>query len=202
MDGEVELMASGIASLIGTNLNLFEFLTSVGIPQDIAENSNSITLLFKLMPFTMSTLLRINNHGFSKFTRGSASRLTQRIHDTMAQTVADLLEHFSAASLAYTRSDETTLVFPATVTSRPFDGRVGKLARLAAGFPSTRPNHHLAKATYIPAKKTRRRTLVSILIEVERHFELMESFAACLLPSCSITANQAIASPLNHTRLG
>ncbi|KAJ7859127.1 hypothetical protein B0H14DRAFT_3446766 [Mycena olivaceomarginata] len=46
----------------------------------------------------------------------------------MAPTAADLLEYFSAASLAYTRSDETTLVFPATATGRPFDGRVGKLA--------------------------------------------------------------------------
>ncbi|KAJ7903310.1 hypothetical protein B0H14DRAFT_3421547 [Mycena olivaceomarginata] len=47
----------------------------------------------------------------------------------MAQTVADLLEYFSAASPAYTRSDETTLVFPATATGRPFDGRIGKLRR-------------------------------------------------------------------------
>jgi tRNA(His) 5'-end guanylyltransferase len=42
----------------------------------------------------------------------------------MAQTAADLLEYFSATSLAYTRSDEITLVFPATATGRPFDGHV------------------------------------------------------------------------------
>ncbi|KAJ7364236.1 tRNAHis guanylyltransferase-domain-containing protein [Mycena albidolilacea] len=105
------------------------------------------------LPNDQPALLRIDGHGFSKFTRGFSKPFDQRMHDTMAQTAADLLEYFPAASLAYTQSDEITLVFPATATGRPFNGRVGKLASLAAGYASTRFNHHLAKAADIPANK-------------------------------------------------
>ncbi|KAJ7859129.1 tRNAHis guanylyltransferase-domain-containing protein [Mycena olivaceomarginata] len=105
------------------------------------------------LPNDQPALLRIDGHGFSKFTRGFSKPFDQRMHDTMAQTAADLLEYFPAASLAYTQSDEITLVFPATATGRPFNSRVGKLASLAAGYASTRFNHHLAKAADIPANK-------------------------------------------------
>jgi tRNA(His) 5'-end guanylyltransferase len=55
------------------------------------------------LPHDKPTLLRINDHGFSKFTRDFSKPFDQRIHnsdDTMAQTAADLLEYFSATSLA------------------------------------------------------------------------------------------------------
>ncbi|KAF8206219.1 tRNAHis guanylyltransferase-domain-containing protein [Mycena galopus ATCC 62051] len=105
------------------------------------------------LPDDQPALIRVDGHGFSKFTRGFNKPFDERIHDAMAQTAADLLEHFPAASLAYTQSDEITLVFPATATARPFNGRVGKLASLAAGYASTRFNHHLAKAPDVPENK-------------------------------------------------
>ncbi|KAF7336777.1 Thg1 domain-containing protein [Mycena venus] len=98
-------------------------------------------------------IIRIDGHGFSRFTRGFDKPFDPRLHDAMAQTAADLLQYFPAASLAYTQSDEITLVFPATESARPFNGRVGKLASLAAGYASTRFNHHLAQAANLPANK-------------------------------------------------
>ncbi|KAJ7261790.1 tRNAHis guanylyltransferase-domain-containing protein [Mycena haematopus] len=98
-------------------------------------------------------IIRVDGHGFSKFTRGFNKPFDDRLHEAMAHTAADLLAHFPAASVAYTQSDEITLVFPATGTPRPFNGRVGKLASLAAGYASTRFNHHLANAADVPPHK-------------------------------------------------
>ncbi|KAJ6531988.1 tRNAHis guanylyltransferase-domain-containing protein [Mycena capillaripes] len=104
------------------------------------------------LPDDQPALIRIDGHGFSKFTRGFEQPFDVRIHDAMTRTAEDLLGYFPAASLAYTQSDELTLVFPASNT-RPFSGRVGKLASLAAGYTSTRFNHHLAQAPDVPANK-------------------------------------------------
>ncbi|KAJ7031391.1 tRNAHis guanylyltransferase-domain-containing protein [Mycena alexandri] len=107
----------------------------------------------QLLPDDSPALIRIDGHGFSKFTRGFDKPFDVRLHDAMAQLAADLLAYFPAASLAYTQSDELTLVFPATGAARPFNGRVGKLATLAAGYASTRFNHHLAQAADLPEGK-------------------------------------------------
>ncbi|KAF7374724.1 Thg1 domain-containing protein [Mycena sanguinolenta] len=105
------------------------------------------------LPDDQPAIIRVDGHGFSKFTRGFNKPFDERLHDAMVQTAADLLEQFPAASLAYTQSDEITLVFPATAAARPFNGRIGKLTSLAAGYASTRFNHHLAKAADLPANK-------------------------------------------------
>ncbi|KAJ6576680.1 tRNAHis guanylyltransferase-domain-containing protein [Mycena vulgaris] len=96
------------------------------------------------LPANQPALIRIDGHGFSKFTKGFDKPFDERIHTAMAQTAEDLLAYFSDASLAYTQSDELTLVFPSAC--RAFNGRVAKLASLAAGYASVRFNHHLAAA--------------------------------------------------------
>ncbi|KAK7033287.1 Thg1 domain-containing protein [Favolaschia claudopus] len=106
----------------------------------------------QLLTDDQPAILRVDGHGFSKFTRGFDKPFDERLHEAMAQTAADLLEYFPAASLAYTQSDEITLVFPATHV-RPFNGRVGKIGSLAAGYATTRFNHHLAKAAVLPPNK-------------------------------------------------
>jgi tRNA(His) 5'-end guanylyltransferase len=98
---------------------------------------------FKL-PAGTPAILRVDGHGFSKFTSNFARPFDQRIHDAMTATCSDLLNHFPAASLAYTQSDEITLVFPAGV--RSFNDRVQKLCSLAASFTSVKFNLHLAAA--------------------------------------------------------
>ncbi|KAJ7455293.1 tRNAHis guanylyltransferase-domain-containing protein [Mycena galericulata] len=82
------------------------------------------------LPADQPALIRIDGHGFSKFTRGFEK--PRRL---------DLLAHFPDASLAYTQSDELTLVFP--TGCRAFNGRALKLASLAASYASVRFNHHL-----------------------------------------------------------
>ncbi|KAJ6507954.1 tRNAHis guanylyltransferase-domain-containing protein [Mycena vitilis] len=107
----------------------------------------------QILPEDQPAIIRLDGHGFSKFTRGFDKPFDVRLHDAMRQTAEDLLAYFPAASLAYTQSDEITLVFTATAAARPFSGRVGKLSTLAAGYASTRFNHHLSKAANIPDKK-------------------------------------------------
>lgn len=76
----------------------------------------------------------------------------------MINATADLVSYFNCTS-GFTQSDEITLVFPAPVTqedleqeqknpnkpkkSAPFNGRIQKLASLAAGYCSVRFNYHL-----------------------------------------------------------
>ncbi|KAF7312467.1 Thg1 domain-containing protein [Mycena indigotica] len=93
------------------------------------------------LPADKPAIIRIDGHAFSTFTRGFEKPFDERIHTAMAATASDLLAHFPAATVAYTNSDEITLVFPNGV--KEFKGRVAKLGSLAAGLASARFNHHL-----------------------------------------------------------
>lgn len=95
------------------------------------------------LPPLTATILRLDGHTFSKFTANFSRPFDQRIHDAMASTCADLLSHFPSATLAYTQSDEITLVFPTGIGG--FNDRVQKVGTLAAAFTSARFNLHLGK---------------------------------------------------------
>ena len=129
-------------------------------------------------------LVRLDGHGFSKFTRGFVKPCDERIHLAMVRTSVDLLAHFTPASI-YTESDEITLVFPArrhyldqalarpspptadalkelqaSVDSfvLPYNGKVQKLVSLLAGFTSARFNAHMAAlAADAPEEEVRRK---------------------------------------------
>ncbi|KAJ7227330.1 tRNAHis guanylyltransferase-domain-containing protein [Mycena pura] len=107
------------------------------------------------LPADQPAIIRIDGHAFSKFTRGFDKPFDERIHAAMAATAADLLAEFPDASLAYTQSDEITLVFPAG--ARAFNGRAAKLSSLSAGLASARFNYHLARGAEgtapVPAEK-------------------------------------------------
>ncbi|KAL6707727.1 hypothetical protein ACN47E_003848 [Coniothyrium glycines] len=94
------------------------------------------------LPPHSTVILRLDGHGFSRFTASFARPFDQRIHDAMIATCKDLLYFFSSATLAYTQSDEITLVFPAGVHC--FNDRVQKLCSLSASYCSVRFNLHLA----------------------------------------------------------
>lgn len=94
------------------------------------------------LPSGSPTLLRLDGHAFSKFTSHFSRPFDQRIHDAMIAVSTDLLTYFPSATLAYTHSDEITLVFPEGVQS--FNERVQKLSSLAASYCSVRFNAHLA----------------------------------------------------------
>ncbi|PSN73586.1 hypothetical protein BS50DRAFT_483429 [Corynespora cassiicola Philippines] len=93
------------------------------------------------LPSSSPVILRLDGHGFSKFTSHFCRPFDTRIHDAMSQTSADLLTYFPQATVAYTQSDEITLVFPSGVQS--FNDRVQKLGSLAASYCTVRFNAHL-----------------------------------------------------------
>lgn len=93
------------------------------------------------LPLDSPVLLRLDGHGFSRFTSHFCRPFDQRIHDAMISTSADLLQFFPQATVAYTQSDEITLVFPSGVQS--FNERVQKLSSLSASYCSIRFNAHL-----------------------------------------------------------
>ncbi|KAF4548259.1 tRNA(His) guanylyltransferase-like protein [Elsinoe fawcettii] len=94
------------------------------------------------LPAGSPTILRLDGHAFSKFTSHFHRPFDQRIHDAMISTCKDLLSYFPRATVAYTFSDEITLVFPAGTQS--FKERVQQLSSLAASYCSVRFNTHLA----------------------------------------------------------
>ncbi|RSL90439.1 hypothetical protein CEP52_014577 [Fusarium oligoseptatum] len=94
-------------------------------------------------------ILRLDGHSFSKFTASFAKPFDERLHTAMVKTCADLLGAYSSASLAYTQSDEITLVFPYGVGSQS-NGRVTKIASLAAGRCSVHFYSHLVTALTLP----------------------------------------------------
>ncbi|OTA86388.1 glycoside hydrolase family 55 protein [Hypoxylon sp. CO27-5] len=100
------------------------------------------------LPTSSAVILRLDGHNFSRFTAQPHFRrpFDQRIHDAMIATCSDLLlNFFPRASVAYTQSDEITLVFPEGGIQL-FNERVQKLASLAASYCSVRFNAHLAAA--------------------------------------------------------
>lgn len=93
------------------------------------------------LPPDSPIILRLDGHGFSKFTAHFCRPFDQRIHDAMMATCADLLHYFPQATIAYTQSDEITLVFPEGVQS--YNDRVQKLSSIAASYCSVNFNRHL-----------------------------------------------------------
>lgn len=93
------------------------------------------------LPLDRPILLRLDGHGFSRFTAPFCRPFDERIHDAMIATCANLLHFFPQATVAYTQSDEITLVFPAGVQS--FSERIQKLSSLAASYCSVNFNKHL-----------------------------------------------------------
>jgi tRNA(His) guanylyltransferase len=95
-----------------------------------------------VLPLNSPIIVRLDGHGFSRFTSHFCRPFDQRIHDAMIATCANLLHFFPQATVAYTQSDEITLVFPTGVQS--FNDRVQKLSSLAASYCSVHFNKHLS----------------------------------------------------------
>lgn len=89
-------------------------------------------------------ILRLDGHNFSRYTAPFSKPFDERFHSAMVKTSADLIESYPTATLAYTQSDEITLVFPNGVGC--FNDRATKIASLAAGFCSVHFYSHLLAA--------------------------------------------------------
>jgi tRNA(His) guanylyltransferase len=118
---------------------------SMDSPPSLANRMKSYESVYDThLPPSQPTILRLDGHTFSKFTSNFARPFDQRIHDAMVSTCSDLLSHFPSATLAYTQSDEITLVFPTGIGS--FSDRVQKIGTLAAAYTSVKFNLHLGVA--------------------------------------------------------
>ncbi|KAI1214411.1 glycoside hydrolase family 55 protein [Annulohypoxylon truncatum] len=99
------------------------------------------------LPASSPAILRLDGRNFSRLVAHSIfyRPFDHNIHESMAATCSDLLlKLFPEATVAYTRSDEITLVFPQGI--HLFNGNVQKLVSLAASYCSVRFNMHLMNA--------------------------------------------------------
>lgn len=97
-------------------------------------------------------VVRLDGNNFHTFTKGLKRPYDTRLSELMVLTMSKLLERFHC-TIAYTQSDEITLIF----TSRPddkaelvFDGRFQKIETLTAAYATAVFNKHLAE--YLPEK--------------------------------------------------
>ncbi|KAI1456445.1 tRNAHis guanylyltransferase-domain-containing protein [Annulohypoxylon moriforme] len=96
------------------------------------------------LPASSPVILRIDGHNFTGLAAHPCFQqpFDETIHKAMINTCSDLLLNlFPDATVAYTQSDEITLVFPRGVHLH--NERVQKLASLAASYCSARFDAHL-----------------------------------------------------------
>ena len=58
------------------------------------------------LPDGLPVIIRVDGHGFSKFTGGFQKPFDERLHAAMQLTTENLLQYHSDATTAYTQSDE------------------------------------------------------------------------------------------------
>ena len=92
--------------------------------------------------------IRLDGHGFSKFTKGFEKPYDKFFSMAMVYSTADAIKEFSARA-GYTQSDEITLLFDAPDTNKNqthlYAGRLQKLVSLTASFISIKFNIYLNK---------------------------------------------------------
>jgi len=130
-----------------------------------AYEANHVTFVDITLPF----MVRLDGHGFSKFTKPFKKPYDERVHNAMVATASDLLEIFNCVTV-YTQSDEITLIFKPTkveeskleegsTTESPknekeplqhnmFNGKVQKIVSLSASYCTVRFNYHLMRQPF------------------------------------------------------
>jgi tRNA(His) guanylyltransferase len=89
------------------------------------------------------TIIRLDGKGFSKFTKGLNKPFDDGFSDDMDATAVYLCENIQGAKLAYTQSDEISVVitdFDNLETSAWFDYNVQKMVSIAASLATARFN--------------------------------------------------------------
>jgi len=96
-------------------------------------------------------IVRLDGHHFSKFLRAFNKPNDERIHRVMVRTTQELVIRFKP-SIAFTCSDEITLVFPVDdeqkkVLNMPFGGRIVKICTIMSGVASSCFYKHIIEET-------------------------------------------------------
>jgi tRNA(His) 5'-end guanylyltransferase len=105
------------------------------------------------------TVVRIDGHGFSKWTKGFEKPFDELLTKLMSETSRLLMDEFHAVS-AYSQSDEITLIFQPShevgvqgVSGFIYAGRVQKIVSLMASFASMTFNELLREALIVELKR-------------------------------------------------
>lgn len=130
------------------------------------------------LPASTPTILRLDGHSFSRFTLPFSRPFDNRIHTAMLAVCTDLLTFFPQATVAYTQSDEITLVFPNGVQDI-FNARVQKITSLAASRAGVIFYQSLEKALKeepepflkFPSSKSKQETDSELDLENEYEYE-------------------------------
>lgn len=87
---------------------------------------------------TKYTIVRIDGHGFSKWTKGFTKPFDEFIVRAMSETAKELMDEFKAV-VAYSQSDEITLILLPD-DNLIYSGRIQKITSLMASFASMKFN--------------------------------------------------------------
>lgn len=90
-------------------------------------------------------IVRLDGHCFSQFTKGFLKPFDTNLHQSMINTVADLIKTYNA-NTGYTQSDEITLIYNKCLNEKDthiFNGRINKISSVLASYASIRFNYHL-----------------------------------------------------------
>ncbi|EGC31035.1 hypothetical protein DICPUDRAFT_83062 [Dictyostelium purpureum] len=119
-------------------------------------------------------LIRLDGHGFSKFTKRFNKPWDLRIHNAMVKTSETLMTTFNPTCV-YTFSDEITLCFPSVpevegelIPETIYSGKIQKLTTLAAGLASTVFYKSITNAEYDPEKD---KDVIKLLEEATPYFD-------------------------------
>lgn len=87
------------------------------------------------------TIIRIDGHGFSKWTKGFDKPFDDLLVQTLSEVAKSLMDEFKAV-VAYSQSDEITLILEPD-DNMIYSGRVQKITSLMASFASMKFNNLL-----------------------------------------------------------
>lgn len=96
-----------------------------------------------LLPRRSYSIIRIDGKTFHSYTRGLDRPFDRRLMDDLAETARYLCENIQGAVLAYTQSDEISVLltdFDTTQTEAWFDGNLQKIVSVAASLATARFN--------------------------------------------------------------
>lgn len=86
-------------------------------------------------------IIRLDGAHFKRLTAALVKPFDPHFTMAMIKTAADLLDHFAAMTV-FVQSDEVSLFMSPRWGPVPYNGRCQKIASVAAGFASSRFNHH------------------------------------------------------------
>lgn len=93
-----------------------------------------------VLPGRMPIIIRVDGKAFHTYTRGSERPFDKKLGDVMIDTAKHLCENIQGAQMAYTQSDEISILvhgYKKFDTSAWFDNQVQKMASVAGGLASS-----------------------------------------------------------------